>query len=169
MSEPMSLREINAGDPLLEAVIFLLHGCGDPQGEELALRIQKQYEFEPSVSYSTESKIRICREDDGRWIAENLELPGVMAYGDTELEAVSKMMELAVRVVAGKASMSRTTKHCPVPWRDREFPWRSYTDGPPAWYRRIHNRKLRLKQNREAKATGEIASIWKRSIGWLWW
>ena len=32
-------------------------------------------------------KIEFDREDDGRWIAEISELPGVMAYGATQAEA----------------------------------------------------------------------------------
>jgi len=32
-------------------------------------------------------KIEFEREDDGRWIAEISELPGVMAYGATQVEA----------------------------------------------------------------------------------
>jgi len=40
------------------------------------------------------------REDDGRWIAEIESLPGVLAYGTTQLEAQSKVEALALRVVA---------------------------------------------------------------------
>lgn len=40
------------------------------------------------------------REDDGRWIAEVPELPGVLAYGATQGEAMSKVEVLALRVVA---------------------------------------------------------------------
>lgn len=40
------------------------------------------------------------REDDGRWLAEVPELPGVMAYGATRGEAMSKAEALAVRVLA---------------------------------------------------------------------
>ena len=40
------------------------------------------------------------READGRWIAEVPELPGVMAYGTTEDEAMTKAEALALRVVA---------------------------------------------------------------------
>jgi predicted RNase H-like HicB family nuclease len=29
-------------------------------------------------------KIEVEREDDGRWLAEVLELPGVLAYGESE-------------------------------------------------------------------------------------
>ena len=40
------------------------------------------------------------QEDDGRWIAEVLELPGVMVYGATREEALAKAEALALRVVA---------------------------------------------------------------------
>ncbi len=39
-------------------------------------------------------------EEDGRWIAEVLELPGVLAYGQTIEEARAKAQALALRVVA---------------------------------------------------------------------
>ncbi len=47
-------------------------------------------------------KIEIEKEDDGRWIAEIPELPGVMAYGDSRKEAISKAEALALRVLADK-------------------------------------------------------------------
>jgi predicted RNase H-like HicB family nuclease len=47
-------------------------------------------------------KIEIEREDDGRWIAEIPELPGVLAYGDSRNEAVSKAEALALRVLADR-------------------------------------------------------------------
>ena len=34
--------------------------------------------------------IELDREEDGRWIAETLELPGVMCYGQTRDEAVTE-------------------------------------------------------------------------------
>ena len=40
------------------------------------------------------------REDDGRWIAEVLELPGVLAYGTSSEEAIAKAQALALRVLA---------------------------------------------------------------------
>jgi predicted RNase H-like HicB family nuclease len=40
------------------------------------------------------------REDDGRWMAEVPELPGVLAYGITSAEAMSKAEVLALRVIA---------------------------------------------------------------------
>ncbi|MGA8893170.1 MAG: type II toxin-antitoxin system HicB family antitoxin [Anaeromyxobacteraceae bacterium] len=44
--------------------------------------------------------IDVEREADGRWVAEVPELPGVLAYGDTEAAAVSTVEALALRVVA---------------------------------------------------------------------
>ena len=45
-------------------------------------------------------KVEIEREDDGRWLAEVVELPGVLAYGDTQQGAVAKVQALALRVIA---------------------------------------------------------------------
>lgn len=39
-------------------------------------------------------------EVDGRWLAEVLELPGVLAYGHTKDEAMAKAEVLALRVLA---------------------------------------------------------------------
>ena len=47
-------------------------------------------------------KVEIEREDDGRWIAEVLDLPGVMAYGKTAEEAQAKVQAVALRVVADR-------------------------------------------------------------------
>lgn len=40
------------------------------------------------------------REDDGRWMAEMIGLHGVMRYGQTRADAVSKAEALALRVLA---------------------------------------------------------------------
>jgi predicted RNase H-like HicB family nuclease len=40
------------------------------------------------------------QEDDGRWIAEVPELPGVLAYGATQQQAIIKAEALALRVLA---------------------------------------------------------------------
>jgi predicted RNase H-like HicB family nuclease len=42
------------------------------------------------------------REEDGRWIAEVPELPGVLAYGATADEAMAKAEVLALRVLADR-------------------------------------------------------------------
>ena len=47
-------------------------------------------------------RIEIAREDDGRWIAEIPDLPGVMAYGSTEAEARLRAEALALRVIADR-------------------------------------------------------------------
>jgi predicted RNase H-like HicB family nuclease len=47
-------------------------------------------------------KIEIEREEDGRWIAEIPDLPGVMVYGDSRNEAISKAEVLALRVLADR-------------------------------------------------------------------
>jgi predicted RNase H-like HicB family nuclease len=45
-------------------------------------------------------KIEFEREDDGRWIAEIADLPGVMAYGSTKDEAEAAVEALALLVIA---------------------------------------------------------------------
>ena len=40
------------------------------------------------------------REVDGRWIAEAMEIPGAMAYGETREDAAAKARALALRVIA---------------------------------------------------------------------
>ena len=42
------------------------------------------------------------REDDGRWLAEVVELPGVLAYGQTSDEAITKAQALALRLLADR-------------------------------------------------------------------
>jgi predicted RNase H-like HicB family nuclease len=48
------------------------------------------------------------QESDGRWLAEVLELPGVLTYGSTSLEAVSKAEILALRVIAERLEQSES-------------------------------------------------------------
>jgi len=51
-----------------------------------------------SVAFS----IELEQEVDGRWIAEVVELPGVMAYGATQDQAIAQAQALALRVVADR-------------------------------------------------------------------
>lgn len=44
--------------------------------------------------------IEVEKEEDGRWIAEVPELPGVMKYGKTREEAIALAEALALRVIA---------------------------------------------------------------------
>jgi predicted RNase H-like HicB family nuclease len=45
-------------------------------------------------------KLECEQEDDGRWLAEVPELPGVLAYGSSSEEAMTKAEALAFRVLA---------------------------------------------------------------------
>jgi len=45
-------------------------------------------------------KVELEREDDGRWLAEVLELPGVLAYGESQEAALARVQALALRVIA---------------------------------------------------------------------
>jgi predicted RNase H-like HicB family nuclease len=42
------------------------------------------------------------REDDGRWLAEVVELPGVLVYGENSDEAIAMVQALAIRVLADR-------------------------------------------------------------------
>ena len=55
------------------------------------------------IVYKVETEL----EADWRWIAEVLDLPGVMAYGATEKEAVVSAQALALRVLAGRIEEQR--------------------------------------------------------------
>jgi predicted RNase H-like HicB family nuclease len=47
-------------------------------------------------------KIEVEREDDGRWIAEIGDLPGVLAYGKSREEAIERAKALSLRVMADR-------------------------------------------------------------------
>ena len=49
------------------------------------------------------------REDDGRWLAEVPELPGVLAYGQSSDEAIAKAQALALRVLADRLEHAEGT------------------------------------------------------------
>lgn len=50
----------------------------------------------------SEFTVEIEREEDGRWIGEVTDLPGVLAYGASRDEAVAKAKALAFRVLADR-------------------------------------------------------------------
>lgn len=50
------------------------------------------------IIYKVETEV----ETDGRWIAEIPDLPGVLAYGSTEKEAVASAQAFALRVLADR-------------------------------------------------------------------
>lgn len=53
--------------------------------------------------------IELDREEDGRWIAEVADLPGVLAYGKTREEALAAVEALALRVVADRLEHGEAT------------------------------------------------------------
>ncbi len=53
-------------------------------------------------------KIEFEQEEDGRWLAEVLDMPGVLAYGRTKPEAVAKVQALALRVLADQLEHGET-------------------------------------------------------------
>ena len=55
-----------------------------------------------------EFEIIFDREEDGRWIAEIESLPGVLAYGESQLEAQSRVLALALRVIADQIEVTQS-------------------------------------------------------------
>lgn len=55
-------------------------------------------------------RIETEREDDGRWIAELIELPGVMAYGENRDAAIAAAQALALRVIADRIEQGETSR-----------------------------------------------------------
>lgn len=52
--------------------------------------------------------IEIEQEDDGRWLAEIPELPGVLTYGQTRDEAIDRVRALSLRVLADRLEHGET-------------------------------------------------------------
>ena len=52
----------------------------------------------PTTTFTIETE----QEDDGRWICEIPELPGVLSYGNTKDESIAKAEALALRVLADR-------------------------------------------------------------------
>lgn len=53
-------------------------------------------------------QIEIEQEEDGRWLTEIPDLPGVMVYGATRDEAVARVKALALRVLADRLEHGET-------------------------------------------------------------
>ena len=47
-------------------------------------------------------RVELEQEADGRWLAEVVELPGVLAYGASRDEALARAEALALRVIADR-------------------------------------------------------------------
>ncbi|HKB67591.1 MAG TPA: type II toxin-antitoxin system HicB family antitoxin [Pyrinomonadaceae bacterium] len=52
------------------------------------------------------------REDDGRWLAEVVELPGVLAYGQTSDEAIAKAQTLAISALPDRLEHASINVEC---------------------------------------------------------
>lgn len=46
--------------------------------------------------------IEVEQEEDGRWLAEVPDLPGVLSYGQTRQEAIERAQVLSLRVLADR-------------------------------------------------------------------
>ena len=46
--------------------------------------------------------IEVEQEENGRWLAEVPELPGVLTYGQTRQEAIDRAQALSLRVLADR-------------------------------------------------------------------
>jgi len=57
--------------------------------------------------------VEIEREEDSRWIAEIPDLPGVMTYGQSREETISKVKALALRVLADRLERGETIPELP--------------------------------------------------------
>ncbi len=53
--------------------------------------------------------IELEQENDDRWIAEVLDLPGVLAYGLTREEAIARAKALSLRVLADRLEHGEST------------------------------------------------------------
>ena len=52
-------------------------------------------------------RIEVEREEDGRWLTEVPELPGVLAYGQSREEVIARVKALALRVLADRLLAAR--------------------------------------------------------------
>jgi predicted RNase H-like HicB family nuclease len=59
-------------------------------------------------------RVEIEREEDGRYLASVPQLPGVMAYGDTQESALRKAKSFALQVLA---DMMESGEELPEPLR----------------------------------------------------
>lgn len=54
------------------------------------------------------SRIETEQEEDGRWLAEVIGLPGVIVYGTSKLQAMDKAEALAFRALAERRLHNET-------------------------------------------------------------
>jgi predicted RNase H-like HicB family nuclease len=59
-------------------------------------------------------------EEDGRWIAEVVDIPGAMAYGSTKQDAVAKAEAIAFRILAERLEHGEIN-----PFNEHEVPFKT--------------------------------------------
>jgi predicted RNase H-like HicB family nuclease len=64
-----------------------------------------------SISLSMTLLLDFEQEDDGRWIVEIPDLPGVLAYGNTKREAIIAAKALALRTLADRVEQKEDYYH----------------------------------------------------------
>lgn len=60
--------------------------------------------------------IEVEQEDDGRWLASVVELPGVLAYGQSRQQAIDRVEILSLRVMADRLEHGE-----PIPAMNKVF------------------------------------------------
>lgn len=58
--------------------------------------------------------LEVEQEEDGRWIAEVPDLPGVLVYGESREQAIARAEALALRVLAERVENGETVPQIPV-------------------------------------------------------
>ncbi|MGH7267074.1 MAG: type II toxin-antitoxin system HicB family antitoxin [Candidatus Rokuibacteriota bacterium] len=61
--------------------------------------------------------IEVDREEDGRWLAEVPDLPGVLTYGQNRDEALTRVQALALRVLAERLEHGESPEFLTVSFR----------------------------------------------------
>ena len=89
--------------PILALVAGIRLAAGSGRGSPfhsldptLSTELDSGNPWEAQMKFNLECE----REDDGRWLAEVSQLPGVLAYGGSANEAMAKAEVLALRVLA---------------------------------------------------------------------
>ena len=54
-------------------------------------------------------RIELEQEEDGRWIAEVVDIPGVLVYGNSREEAMLKAQAMALRVLAERIDVGEVS------------------------------------------------------------
>lgn len=82
--------------PLFSGIF--VRGCWSPGAKPCDVKGLSRKPHMPEQTYKFETE----QESDGRWIAEFVDLPGVLAYGTSEEEAIANAEALAFRVIADR-------------------------------------------------------------------